>query len=698
MAGISLTPTYPQFHEVSGGQPLNGGYIYLGTVGLNPETNPVTAYWDSALTTPAAQPIRTISGFPSRNGTPSKLFVSANCSITVKDSSLNLVYTSDSALQEIGAINLPDTVPISVDSISAMLALESLANGQQVIVSNYHSDTEGGGGIFYLDSSGDKANHDGGTVIDPDVSFPTDWTNQSQLTTWFTAGSGTGVWRRIDIDGDAYRAKDYGLKGDGSTNDTIIIDNLNVAGNVVDLGGGSSVYIGDFTQSATFINGDIVSSTFGTYSYVDNIIRGSENFTVGTSGTFKRLDAALDYLKSQVILGDVTLTILEKFSTEAASDPLALDGYMFDHPQSLKVSIVGSALTGSVPQNSDMVGTESTDKAYVLSQYASAIYLHGAGISGTYGLACPNGLGSIKRLAVVSATRYSLDIGFNGSHFSSNNAPTCIFQEVSVFGGVWGIIAKNANIIFNTDTFFAYQFSGGPIDMIGGTLRADVGNLECYTQGGVRSATGPQYAIYAEEGADLYLPFSSTKRFRAKGSFLHGLFVTEGVRAKGDYMEFDGVTQPVTANKNSMVTGEDWVITNADPANTAAVPGATQGGYANNNYQGALLCAGVGSTVSLIGGSISACEARYCGVAAGGSLINGYDSLGIDDCKFTVAAFNYDLSYKSLLYATLTNPRAASLDQAVAICQSGVRTSATGITYSPVVNTPTNGNLFSTVS
>lgn len=77
------------------GSPLNNGYVYIGTAGSNPETNPITTYWDSSLVYAAAQPIRTINGYLCRNGSPGVLYVDADdYSITVRDKHGALVYTS----------------------------------------------------------------------------------------------------------------------------------------------------------------------------------------------------------------------------------------------------------------------------------------------------------------------------------------------------------------------------------------------------------------------------------------------------------------------------------------------------------------------------------------------------------------------------------------------------------------------------
>lgn len=105
-----------------------------------------------------------------------------------------------------------------VDSISSLLNETGI---RPVFVKNYHSDVEGGGGVFYWDATKDKSLHNGGTVIDPNIAFPTDWTNQTQLTTWFTAGTGTGCWVR-QYDGEI-KDKHFGSKNDNTTDDYLSI-------------------------------------------------------------------------------------------------------------------------------------------------------------------------------------------------------------------------------------------------------------------------------------------------------------------------------------------------------------------------------------------------------------------------------------------------------------------------------------------
>lgn len=93
MSAIEVNPPFPAFADIDG-QPLENGYIWIGTVNLNPQTNPINVYWDAALTIPAVQPIRTLAGYPSNSGTPARFFVSADYSIRVMNRNGSTIYTS----------------------------------------------------------------------------------------------------------------------------------------------------------------------------------------------------------------------------------------------------------------------------------------------------------------------------------------------------------------------------------------------------------------------------------------------------------------------------------------------------------------------------------------------------------------------------------------------------------------------------
>ena len=93
MSALSVEPPYPAFAGTDG-QPLDDGFINVGVVNLNPITNPIAAFFDAALTIPAAQPIRTSGGYPVYQGTPARFYVGSDYSIQVKDKNGSVVYTS----------------------------------------------------------------------------------------------------------------------------------------------------------------------------------------------------------------------------------------------------------------------------------------------------------------------------------------------------------------------------------------------------------------------------------------------------------------------------------------------------------------------------------------------------------------------------------------------------------------------------
>lgn len=93
MSTIEVQPPYPAFAGADG-LPLENGYIWIGTVNLNPQVNPIAVYWDAAQTIPAALPIRTLNGYPVYQGSPSRFYVGSDYSIQVLDSKGSLVYTS----------------------------------------------------------------------------------------------------------------------------------------------------------------------------------------------------------------------------------------------------------------------------------------------------------------------------------------------------------------------------------------------------------------------------------------------------------------------------------------------------------------------------------------------------------------------------------------------------------------------------
>jgi hypothetical protein len=92
MSALSVEVPYPVFQDRDG-EPLENGYVWIGQVNQNPQTNPIQVYFDRDLTQPAAQPLRTIAGYISNAGTPAQIFVNAaNYSILVQDKNGTMAY------------------------------------------------------------------------------------------------------------------------------------------------------------------------------------------------------------------------------------------------------------------------------------------------------------------------------------------------------------------------------------------------------------------------------------------------------------------------------------------------------------------------------------------------------------------------------------------------------------------------------
>jgi hypothetical protein len=84
MALTQVTGPYPIFTDLDG-TPLDDGYLYIGEINEDPQTNPIQVYWDSALTIVATQPIRTSNGYAYRNGSPALLYTAGEFSITIRN-------------------------------------------------------------------------------------------------------------------------------------------------------------------------------------------------------------------------------------------------------------------------------------------------------------------------------------------------------------------------------------------------------------------------------------------------------------------------------------------------------------------------------------------------------------------------------------------------------------------------------------
>lgn len=161
MTALSVNPPFPTFTDIDG-DPLEAGYVYIGAAGLNPQTNPINVYWDAAQTIPAPQPIRTVGGFPSYNGSPGRLYVNSDYSITVRNRNGSLVYSALSATDRFSDV-VVRTRFTYIDNYAALRSYDGQADG--VYVYGYSAISDGGQGVFTYDASDILSSDNDGTII-----------------------------------------------------------------------------------------------------------------------------------------------------------------------------------------------------------------------------------------------------------------------------------------------------------------------------------------------------------------------------------------------------------------------------------------------------------------------------------------------------------------------------------------------------
>lgn len=112
---------FPLFLDRAG-DPLDAGYVYIGTANQNPEVSQIPVYWDEAGTQPAAQPLRTAGGLIVNGVTPARVYVGAvDYSMTAKDKnnvpvlSVLSVESQSNIYDDLAAVDGAGLIGFSVD-------------------------------------------------------------------------------------------------------------------------------------------------------------------------------------------------------------------------------------------------------------------------------------------------------------------------------------------------------------------------------------------------------------------------------------------------------------------------------------------------------------------------------------------------------------------------------------------------------
>jgi hypothetical protein len=232
MALTQVTGPYPIFTDLDG-TPLDDGYLYIGEINEDPETNPIQVYWDSALTIVATQPIRTNSGYAYRNGSPALLYTAGEFSITIRNKRQEFVlyspvgYGFDPAAVSASVVQndfIGDGVEVDFTlsaSPSTKLATSVFING---VYQEKDSYSISGNVLTFtiappLNSSIEIMTNETGVIGS---------TNASLVS--YTAGFTGAVAQTVQTKLEQYvSVKDFGAVGDGITDDTAAIQSAATA-------------------------------------------------------------------------------------------------------------------------------------------------------------------------------------------------------------------------------------------------------------------------------------------------------------------------------------------------------------------------------------------------------------------------------------------------------------------------------------
>lgn len=101
---LATQAPFPLYLGLDGG-PLDGT-VFFGVADDNPETAPITVYWDSAGTQPASQPVTVSDGRTMRNGNPALVYANGDYSLLLRDRKGRTVFYSRSGLEFAASLTL----------------------------------------------------------------------------------------------------------------------------------------------------------------------------------------------------------------------------------------------------------------------------------------------------------------------------------------------------------------------------------------------------------------------------------------------------------------------------------------------------------------------------------------------------------------------------------------------------------------
>lgn len=135
------------------GKPFVGGSVFIGTVGLDPELNPITIYSDRELTTPIANP-QTLDSY---GRSANKIWIPGKYSIKIEDVDSVQVYQELDAgsVENVGNTVLTDVLGADTITANAVNTITSYVDGQTYIFTAAANNT--GPATLNIDGLGAKA-------------------------------------------------------------------------------------------------------------------------------------------------------------------------------------------------------------------------------------------------------------------------------------------------------------------------------------------------------------------------------------------------------------------------------------------------------------------------------------------------------------------------------------------------------------
>lgn len=356
--------------------------------------------------------------------------------------------------------------------------------------------------------------------------------------------------------------------------------------------------------------------------------------TVGTGGDFATLVDAWAWASGQRFAGASDFLEIELLAGDHYADNITLR-----HIDASAITIKGQPRTASVPTIGDMTGYRATDLANVSAIYPSRLHVSGLH---TYGIQFPSGLKLIKDLLIVSVARYTIAVGEFGPSTRTAAGGSLSLDGVTIFGGVWGLMALRAWITNSSQNAFLYQdvaesgwsVGGGPLYLYGSTLRSMGGPTYRLDMFSLNSL----YGMWCEN-SNVY--GDNTLHFARAGVGIHAF--GSNIAATGS--EFNRCRGVAFSQRGSFVNLWNSTATACD-ARTGDSPMEFWPGYVGSF--GALIGVGAGSTINLQDMTFNGCAAKY-GIAATGGKAVGF-GINFIECDLQTEGILMENSQSYLRY------------------------------------------------